>query len=1149
MSGQLAQWTETLGTELLGLHRIGLLGREEALSHITQEIRNVRKFHQTRAVLLLGKGGIGKTHLLHHLESLAQDAQKGKKSRQWAVSTILDLDNPEYATPQGLSQGLALVVAQMERMEDIHHARLREQAQKVEAGLRSAAPEEMSSIWEKWEQSLRSFLIRQAEDAGVLVIRIDTAEWLRTSLYDPETEYARQGTIPPWDWPIAYWFVEQVLKHRDIQNAPILWVLAGRPANEKGKDPLTTALRQAFPNFPSRMTSRTLKALSPRYAAEYLNQMAALIEPVDHYGAENILRYLKETGIMQILKHLPQQEEMLAKSHLYQITQGHPLSLAIFTDALRLGLVKPPFIPPAEQPTGGKGLSSYIRDILYRSFIQNPVLGKALLNMARARLGVSENIIQRWLGERARGNAKAYLDVLRHLSIVKIVPGKRRAFRLHDEMYQEINRYWPPTRKEREDIVHTLLEEYRQELKRLQTQLQGQSAVLDLSLRQLWVNNLAEQTYYRLWRAPWQGYPFYLAWANDWAKSSPLPFRRLQRQIQRLREHVDQENREDTARREQFAVFWEFWALEHRLHEAALAIARYQDFSRAHHILQETREAITDYADGPAKSLLRALHALTGVLYTFHRAFHQGKPEEYKEALQKAEGALEQLSMKYPKGEDTQEQAAVEGASPLLEAIAANYWGMFYRRQGNLYKARQAFERAVTGLRRYQTPGLAGVLINLAYLHVIQSNYRTANDLLIDALRRAGISGDLRTQIRAWSVRALLYSLNAQTAEAQQSVEQVFSLCETEDMPRFRGLALTHWGRTQRAKWNRLIAQERFSTHFQEGIQEYLLSGLRLLLPWHEAQKGIPDSISDLARQIWTSSPPKWMGKFGGETAWDLRHRLQGDETIELLREISRLFRELAWGLHRQYRYEMESKALKGLLDKPNRAAETFAWRAATGQSTPMKWGWWQEEAKSTKVVGWMESQRQKAGGAHFYPLAPMIDLAWHYQYQYRFSLEEDEAFIHWLLDRFPAEYRIPNQDLAYWPPTYHDKEKSQGDPRLWNLLGKLYMLWGQLRLRQVRQAKSKEEKIGHIQQAVQCIAISMEYNRLLGGDSNAMRRAESALYDWLLRHEDEEINGGTLIEAFHKATDDFQRNLQKADPYWQDRGLRLKKFLNERNL
>ena len=209
------------------------------------------------------------------------------------------------------------------------------------------------------------------------------------------------------------------------------------------------------------------------------------------------------------------------------------------------------------------------------------------------------------------------------------------------------------------------------------------------------------------------------------------------------------------------------------------------------------------------------------------------------------------------------------------------------------------------------------------------------------------------------------------------------------------------------------------------------------------------------------------------------------------------------------------------------------------------------KEEEKEQIRKWWKEQVDAAGGGLFTPLAALVDLAWHYHYQHQLAFEEEKSLGEWLLalldEEMPGNYCA--KALSQWDAERLLQESEDMDSRLWGLLGKIHMLLGHAHLRQIRIARQRDPKQAyqHITQAVNHIALSFEYNHLLGGHSHATRRAEASLYDWLLRHGQEPVDyHTTVLEAFMKVWDALEHDAKgQGAKFLQEP--RLAKFLDER--
>jgi len=1086
--------------EMLGLTRLALLGRKEEMQRIQRAFQNVRRAHKAQVIFLEGRGGVGKTHLLLHLGTIVQE-NKGQ------ISEILDLDNPEYAQPVTLLRGLLIALAGG-RWENIAPS-LRTQWEEFHRSLRRDEPNHLQKKWNHLEKALYHLFRKKTHVnpfAGGLMLRLDTAEWLRE---DPRLYQPQKTSAYPWETPLLTWLLRRVIF--PLGNEPILWVLAGRPAGSDQEDVLWQQL-QALASRGIQVERIPLETFPPKEAYDYLKAVADVTEGHDPLGTTQIREYLAKT----------------TPEALGATTDGFPLHLALIADALRLGIPLPEF-PKANRILRAKAKVAQGKEDVFLT------IGRKLLStwrsarsgmayllerMARVRLGVSEKMLHAWYQEARKEKGLAFpegweeqqvLDRLRTLVVVKHFPHRTRAYFLHDEIYRLYNTLWPPTKEERGEILQPVLAEYDDEAKALRFQLmQG-----EIAARALYHQSEAERIYYRLWLDPWKGYADYLAKANDWAKGEPVAFYRLLRYTARLQHWMTQvEGQQD----KDTQAFWAFLTAQQQIFEAILVAGRYGDLKKAKALWASLVEV--EKHPSPGKEILFALQALTGALLAYYA---EDQPRE-KTFLAEAKKRIDELP---------------PDVSPLIRELLTSIWanqaGMLARREGRMRRARGLYHQALKALRRYHLSGTAGVLINLAYLEILLDRDRTAEDLLTEARRFVRMNQDKKAEIRLSAVTTLLHASRGQQREAESTALQVLHLCRQEDYPRFRTLTLIHWANALRGEWNRLTVRE---GSFKQGIQENLAPALRLLIPREQAVRALTSTPWEMnVIALWKRS----YGSGFTKSAWDLRKALQPEEETQLFREIGRLWREWAWAWRRLGHAEEQpaDSAWEAFFRTPlTRAGADALWQAAMGDNTIPQTKWWQDEERDTYQK---KLEQRLETISPFWPLAALVDLAWHYHYHHVLSLEEEVALCDWIWARFPEAYRVPLPNWRQaWPP---EAERSEtvvpDDPRLLGQLGKLWMLKGHSYLRQFHKA-SPIQKGNLLHEAVEHIALALEYDHLLGKHSSGLRRAEANLHDWLLQYSLEPFDSErSLLDAFLGEVKQSQKNCPSE--------CHLYKFISER--
>lgn len=907
-----------------------------------------------------------------------------------------------------------------------------------------------------------------------------------------------------------------------LAQEPIVWVLALRPAKQT-PDPLEKALKRI--QLPLRQI--TLQPFDAELCRAYLEEVAHIIENEDPEGAQRIRGYLAT------LEQRPDGLKILQKA-----TQGHPLYLALVADVLRVGLDLPQAFYEevdteeragwAEPGHADEPMHDVVRQLLRVLFVNRSALGLLLMRLSRARLGASKAMLEQWVQEAKNDQLEPvtwdtpqFLHSLKKLSIVKVFPKRKRGFFLHDEIYFLFNRLFPPGDEERTRTYQVIKSDYDREIEALSKRLEQEEQGL---WQRAWAARRrqaqVERLFYQLLENPWGSYFQYLVHANDWAKGDPVTFRLLQYHMERLRWWMRQVEGRTSP---EITRFWDFWEVEHKIHEAALWVVRYRQLEKACGLLEQVNKKLPHWPHGKEGTFLWALWWLTKALC----AFYEQDPSREEDALQQANRILS-------------DGKSLEAHEPevfsLFRALHDNYLGMRRRRQGKMEEARALLRRAVSTFRKYHSDGTAGVLINLAYLELLAYRFRTADDLLKEARRIVRRSADRKAEIRVYTVLTLRYALEQDLDRASAGAQRVLELCGEEDYPRFRGLTLLYWARAYRGRWNDYV---NWGEDLEKGIRDYLVPALRRLLPKAKVAPVLQESGEAHVLELWDKPYfQQW-----DETLWDLRSYLQPTERADVYREIGRLYREWAWArLQLARRRGKQTEARKQIRPLYRAAANAF-WRTITGTQEEAPASWW---TKDDELLLQLTHYQTELGGSWFEPVAALIDFAWLEHYWQEVGHSEEEAICRLLyrifaqiaLDSPPDFSSLSLEEMSRFDQWYKGK-RVQRDTRFLSQLAKTYMLHGHVHLRALRKVNTSQEKEDHLRRAVDKIAVSFELNHRAGDDSPGKRRAEAALFDWLQRHSHEPFDKGRdLLQAFL----DLGRELAERAPQ-----SRLVKFLDER--
>ena len=298
---------ETKISDLSGLKRISLIGRDEILEEIYKRGENAECKKRSALIYLEGKGGIGKTAIL---ERFHQDIHA--RGGALLVEDILDIYHLENQTVRGFCD--ALVVAFPEYK--IVFSKYEKYVEEVDNAYFLSDYDQAANNWEKAEDALAKALSNLTRDSygkdRPVWILIDTAEMLYLKV-------SHRGDMPQMGMERLSAWLPKFLPL--LRGQPIVLVLAGRPPQDE------------LPSF-LEILSEDVKAgwligdvihltnLDDQACGEYLEKVAELLQNnEDMDGANKIRIYVKENSL----------------NDLQRETKGEPLYLAMTCDILRTG--------------------------------------------------------------------------------------------------------------------------------------------------------------------------------------------------------------------------------------------------------------------------------------------------------------------------------------------------------------------------------------------------------------------------------------------------------------------------------------------------------------------------------------------------------------------------------------------------------------------------------------------------------------------------------------------------------------------------------------------------------------------------------------------------------------------------------------------
>lgn len=527
-----------MGQKALSYAGVWTIPRPVNREEILQVIEDVLEGQGPAIIYLTGPGGIGKTYLLR--DALRQVRPGG----EWHRENLLPMNDPvdfyhtTVHTPIGLTRALRKGL-------DPALVRLKK--------LLSPAP------FQTYDEALQTFEERKYDLAGMLrelsrlqvdaleaflydlnwlgrrkriVLALDTAERL---VYRPDPVQERLGWEPE-RIEVLPWLLEDFLPQ--VENAVVL--IAGRP------DPqLEAALREALG---VRLRVHELDPFGEIDTVAYFDEVKRSLEEAagkeDEEKADRLRRLAERVG------EIPEQ----VRRTITHLTGGRPILLALMVDYLSTSdrlyprILEPPDRARQWAVQEAEQARREVEADLVRFWKETGgAVEQVIEALAYARRGLDAPLLARILGTGTR-EAKALLTQVRPMAFVKVRPDDERFF-LHDEMYELWDRHLSRHGPARERIYSAILEYYeeqiltqREEVRELWTPQQpgfppedeaplGAPKPPDDSVRlsrekDRLYNLMAEEVYYRLRKAPEDGFRTYQLYAREafWASEESLEY-------------------------------------------------------------------------------------------------------------------------------------------------------------------------------------------------------------------------------------------------------------------------------------------------------------------------------------------------------------------------------------------------------------------------------------------------------------------------------------------------------------------------------------------------------------------------------------------------------------------------------------------------
>lgn len=380
------------------LAAIDMVGRDNDLAKIKAAIQQT----ETRAVLVTGDGGVGKTRMLQEVL-----AQLGETPGVRAASHIIDLYHIQHHTSEGLARAIATALSNaIEGPFRTYELAYRTLEQKRLSGDVRGIEEQRGKV----DEAFKTDLAALAQSKRV-VVALDTAEKLAYSARPIAAASTRETAA--WSWLLASlpaW-----------ENVVVL--MAGRPTMA----PLDAQLHQ---KLGSALTPAPLQSLDREGTKDYF---AAAARRAEEKGNRSLAERLRGLPSAQI-------------DAAFRCTGGQPVLLALIVDYLSLaGLDRTevllrdcPTTLLRDASTASTPLPTAIEDRIIGDLLARPPVGDVITALGRAAKGADAVLLGRLLGIPEK-EAASRLSKIEELTFVKRRPQDERFF-LHDEMYAILGR-------------------------------------------------------------------------------------------------------------------------------------------------------------------------------------------------------------------------------------------------------------------------------------------------------------------------------------------------------------------------------------------------------------------------------------------------------------------------------------------------------------------------------------------------------------------------------------------------------------------------------------------------------------------------------------------------------------------------------------
>ncbi|MEW6030732.1 MAG: AAA family ATPase [Chloroflexota bacterium] len=808
-------------SDLMGMHRIELIGREKYIKQILQIASIAERRGSAAFIYIEGEGGIGKTALLEEIRRRLMGRQ-----RVIVANQLIDLYHLDYQTSYGFSEAVAAALSDeqaefekfMDRIKEFHEARNHGQT------------EQAGRLWNEAEREFAATLRRISERQQVW-IWLDTAEVLHIdhSALSEETEMAPEH--------VSKWLLKvmpQFTRHK------LVFLTAGRPPEAKG---------EGFFAFVKRIHGWVVEdpiklwPLEPEECRDYLAEVATYLEKNKADGFNGIRNYLSKYGY----------------NPLHRETEGRPLYLAMVSDILRTGGTLPEGFYLTEKVGDSKKTED--QAILTDHFLKlRSPIGITLRAMAMLHKGVDSDLLARVMLI-GKDEAERNLGLVDKLTLVKRRQGDvPRPYFLHDEIYDLYARRAFPDR-ERKTTYQYIRDYYDWTMEQLDRDMRRYPYLLTRYQNRRRMAQI-EMMHYALWFYPWLGFAEYFAQSgnalsmhvNDWDLLLENEFQRTQAGLERAGRFPEELRH---------YIQWD---------ERIRAIERVSIKPGASQKAREMLDKLRVDESAPAFSKAYWWF-LQGMMSARGQAQNTASLSNPDVALDEAE---KWIHASVP-------DIGLEKAVKVLRAFIENYRGYSARRAGKYEMAMKHYQRAAAIMRQYDLGGLSGVLSNQAYAMSMLGFDRRARETAREAYEVAQRANSPRDQIRALNVRASVETLAGDAKIGEKCARQGLEILHLNPEPRLEALVYVSLGRACRYAWNQALG-EAFGEPgvadrqpIMEGLtyfegEEYVKDVLKWNLETPVVEHGAIELLSSTPDAENLSAARNECGCLWREVAWILRH-------------------------------------------------------------------------------------------------------------------------------------------------------------------------------------------------------------------------------------------------------------------------------------